>query len=204
MSAFLVIDTETTGLPASFRFSAKPENISNWDSCRIVQIAWRVYDSTSCELLSSVSRVIKPEGFTIPDDASSIHGITTDFARQNGKKIIDALHELIESITRFEVERIVAHNTRFDVNVVLSELYRGELHDLAERWSSIRKYCTMLNNANKFGGSWPKLGALYTKVIGPISTGTKLHSADDDCRLCAEIYIKTRNDYKYDPYPRLP
>ncbi len=202
MSSFLVIDTETTGLPSSFRFGAKPDNISNWDSCRVVQIAWRVYDSTSCELLSSVSLIIKPEGFAIPDEASSIHGITTDFAVQNGKRIVDALHQLMDSLTNFNVERVVAHNTKFDVNVILSELYRNELHDLAERWSSIRKYCTMLNNANKFAGSWPKLGALYTKVIGPISADTKLHSADDDCRLCAEIYIKTRNDYKREGYPR--
>ncbi len=191
MAPFLVIDTETTGLPCSFKCKADVDNFSNWDTCRMVQIAWRVYND-SYETLAVRERLIVPNGFTIPDDATAIHGISTAFATDNGKQISDVLFELINDVKHFGVDTAIAHNMRFDDNVVASEMYRIGEAELVKVWKSLRKYCTMLNNAYRFGGTWPKLAALYQKVVGTIDPSTKLHSADDDCRLCAEIYIATR------------
>ena len=70
----LFIDTETTGLP-------KPasDDFERWP--RVVQLAWSLYDQDG--IRESVhSFIIYPTDFTIPHNAASIHGITTDRAKK--------------------------------------------------------------------------------------------------------------------------
>ncbi len=185
---FLVFDTETTGLPGNFNVLAGPLNLDNWNSCRMVQIAWRIYSSEK-ELLDEQSYVIKPEGFTIPATATALHKITTKDALANGTNISDVLNILFKYIEQHEVECIVAHNINFDFNVVLSELYRANADCVVSIWRSLKKHCTMISNKSKFGGRWPKLHMLYSKLIGPMKDMNKLHGAAEDCRLCADIYL---------------
>ncbi len=57
---YLFFDTETTGLPRTYRASIK--DLENWP--RVVQIAWLTY-SKSGQLLSENDYIVKPEGFII-------------------------------------------------------------------------------------------------------------------------------------------
>ena len=68
---YLVLDTETTGV--------KPTD-------RIVSMAWAGFDETGTEVVLTHHLVI-PDGFTIPRDATAIHGITTEEARRKGVPI---------------------------------------------------------------------------------------------------------------------
>ena len=72
---YLFFDTETTGIPKNYK--APVSDIKNWP--RLVQIAWLVTDKSGNEV-KSAEYIIKPNGFSIPDDAAKIHGITNELA----------------------------------------------------------------------------------------------------------------------------
>jgi hypothetical protein len=42
-------------------------------------------------------------------------------------------------------------------------------------------------------GKWPKLHVLYEQLCGPLPEDTRLHNADTDAHLCANIYEKLMN-----------
>ena len=72
---YLFFDTETTGLPKNWK--APVTDLNNWP--RLVQLAFLYYDNNGNKI-SGGDFIIKPEGFTIPADASRIHGISTEKA----------------------------------------------------------------------------------------------------------------------------
>ena len=85
---FMIFDCETTGLPKNRR--APVTQTDNWP--RIVQLACNTYDS-NYNLTSSNSRIVFPEGFSIPKDAVKVHGITTELAREKGHPITEVLRD---------------------------------------------------------------------------------------------------------------
>ena len=186
--AFVVIDTETTGLPYLFNKKATRETLTNWDPCRMVQLAWMIYNDSK-ELVSSQCYLTIPDGFTIPPSATKIHGITTKFATENGLPTDRVLQLFQMDMKLHNVETIIAHNIDFDHNVILSEMYRWTMN--TNYWRSLDTYCTMRSNIALFGGRFPRLNMLYAKMVGPIDDSIVLHTADSDCRLCAEIYLST-------------
>ena len=184
--AFVVFDTETTGLPRRY-IDATSTNFSNWDSCRIVQIAWEIYNSPSDTYpVSDGCYVVSPDGFTIPAKSTSIHGISTAEALNIGISINDVIRLFTSDIILHKVETAVAHNMSFDTNVLLAEMYRNNLGNI-NVWKSLRKHCTMIAGTKR-GGRWPKLVDLYKSLIGDIDESTTLHKADVDTSLCAAIY----------------
>jgi len=62
-------------------------------------MAWAVFDETGTEVVLRHHLVI-PDGFTIPRDATAIHGITTAEARRKGVPIEAMLTKLVEDINR--------------------------------------------------------------------------------------------------------
>src|SRR6185436_10750455 len=72
---YLFFDTETTGLSRE---------------SRMVQIAW-VLCGHDGEEISRACHIIRPEGFSIPRDATAIHGITTERAMAQGIPLAEAL-----------------------------------------------------------------------------------------------------------------
>ena len=99
----LILDTETTGVTPT---------------ARIVSLAWALYDDAEVEV-SNAHHVIRPDGFTIPPDATAVHGITTAEARRKGIPIGDALTGLSNDIARhahlFGRSHTQAHDARADV-----------------------------------------------------------------------------------------
>ena len=72
---YLIFDTETTGLPKNF--NAPISDTENWP--RVVQIAWQLHDEWGV-LVEQKDFVIRPNGFNIPFESESIHGISTELA----------------------------------------------------------------------------------------------------------------------------
>ena len=187
--AFVVFDTETSGLPIKYN-NAVPTNWNNWDSSRIVQIAWEIYDSPNdVAPVASHCYIVSPEGFTIPPQSTAIHGITNEYASENGIPILSMIKLFFDDLKRYEITKAVAHNMSFDSNVLLSEMYRigNEVDEELSVWKALKKHCTMLVGTKR-GGRWPKLNALYESLLGPVDASMTLHRADVDTRLCAEIY----------------
>lgn len=132
---------------------------------------------------------MKPDNFVVPPIAANIHGITTEIAIETGIPIQDVFAKLSAILP--SVGTIVAHNIKFDDNVLQSELHRYEMCDMVSTWKTIPKQCTMLmgvpRTANK---KWPKLCDLYKLLSGGAEPMGKLHSADTDVALCSYCYFK--------------
>jgi DNA polymerase III epsilon subunit-like protein len=179
---YLFFDTETTGLPLNW--NAPIENISNWP--RMVQIAWMLYDDGGM-MLDCKDYIIKPEDYTIPKEASSIHGITTETATMFGndlKKVLNNFQDLIK-----DVNFLVAHNISFDEKIVGAEFLRKNMDNNLEKKNKI---CTMKQTADfcaikgKYGNKWPKLSELHNKLFE--SDFEDAHNAAVDIRITAKCF----------------
>lgn len=180
----LVFDTETTGLPP--RTKSYTESTA-WESCRIVQIAWSIFRGS--ELEHKFCAIIKPDGFTIPPFVSKIHGITDAIAYEQGVSIHDVFAELQQDLA--DVSTVVAHNMKFDDNVLLSELHRYGKDDMVTEWQQKSKVCTMLMGCKHMQTKkWPKLIELYKHLSDNAAHDGLLHRADTDVALCAYCFFK--------------
>ena len=133
----IVFDTETTGLPKSR--NASPEHSHLWPY--IVQFSWLVYDDATKEIKPIKDYIVKlPDGMTIPEDSTKIHGITNEKMLTEGKPIQDNLIEFIKDYLNSQI--VVAHNLEFDSKVIQAELYRNNMVNWIEKSCNI-EYCTM-------------------------------------------------------------
>lgn len=179
---YLVFDTETTGLPPSKRPLTDSDG---WQSCRVVELAWHLYDRDG-KLLSEHSYIVRPDGFTIPDRVAAIHGITTDKALQEGSDIHEVMELFYNDLTKCTT--LVAHNIRFDTLVVLSELHRYKKNDMIDEFNKKTQRCTMLMGKPP-KGRWLKLAVLYSNLFGEAPQGT-LHRAACDVDICAKCFFR--------------
>lgn len=179
---YLFFDTETTGLPRNWK--APVTDLSNWP--RLVQLAYLFYDKTG-GIISSGDYIIKPEGFTIPTDASRIHGISTQKALNEGKSLLVVLQDFNALIA--QAEALVAHNISFDEKIIGAEFLRvGMSNPLPQK----RKICTMESTtsfcaiAGPYGYKWPKLSELHYKLFR--SGFEEAHNASVDITATARCF----------------
>ena|SRR5690554_6950504 len=159
---YLFFDTETNGIPRNWK--APTSDLSNWP--RLVQLAWVLYDNNGKEI-SRNDHIVKPEGFTIPYDATKIHGITTERAYLEGKQLNKVLEEFNSQILK--TVTVVAHNISFDEKIVGAEFLRSGFPNSLQNKIRI---CTMQRTTNfcaipgNYGYKWPKLNELHIKLFG--------------------------------------
>lgn len=159
---YLFFDTETTGLPLSWR--AAVSDVDNWP--RLVQLAFLYHDAEGNELMAG-NYIIKPEGFTIPASASAIHGISNERANAEGI----ALQEILRKFQQLahEADFLVAHNMSFDEKIIGSELIRAGISNFIP---AKKRICTMQRATDfcriegPYGYKWPKLTELYFRLFG--------------------------------------
>ncbi|MGD0463676.1 MAG: 3'-5' exonuclease [Tepidisphaeraceae bacterium] len=169
----LFIDTETTGLPNKYsEIHEQPY---------LVQIAAILCDD-SRQPVAQVNRVIRPDGWTIPLEATAIHGFTTDSCRRLGVPLGMALSEVLALWS--QAERIIAYNISFDYMMLQFSAQRAGL-PLPQR----ELYCAM-KEASKLisdSGRWMKLGAAYRCFFG--RDFENKHNAMADVQACMAIYF---------------
>ena len=186
---FLFFDCETTGLPRIRYFS--PEVADDWP--RLVQIAWARYDARG-NPEEARCHIIRPEGFTIPPDATKIHGISHARAAREGRDLAEVLDEFLESAGR-PATVLVAHNLDYDFGVIGSELVRMRK---PLGFLDIPGICTMksttelcrLPRPGGYGFKWPTLEELHTCVFGRSYEGA--HDAARDLEACARAFFRLR------------
>ena len=86
---YIFFDTETTGVPRDYKAPSK--DTRNWP--RMVQLGWILMDDKG-DKLSQKDYIIRPDGFTIPADASRIHGITTERALEEGRDLVSVVFQV--------------------------------------------------------------------------------------------------------------
>ena len=172
-------DTETTGIP--------PKNASWTDRYEefphICQLSW-IFNG------KEEDHIIKPNGWTIPEETTAVHGISTEYAMEHGEPLEDVIYKFINDCK--EAKLICGHNLYFDVSIIKSELmrlgtygesgaeealYKGKRVDTM--WSSSKWV-----NARRPNGAWktPKLVELYEKCFPGESFPA--HNAIEDVRAC--------------------
>ena len=108
----LFVDTETTGLPACMNAGLRMER--NWPD--VVQLAYCKGDAGDI-----VCRYLKPNQSMSPESVR-VHGITPEFLQENGQEPKLVFSEFLEACSESEI--LVAHNIKFDRNVIISQILR--------------------------------------------------------------------------------
>lgn len=187
----IVFDTETTGLPVTnYGDYYHPSHTNYYDSSRLVELGWITY--MDGEEVSRHQWIVSPDGFKVT--ATQIHGITHEYAVEHGSDIDEVLDEFATAILPTNTV-IVAHNIKFDINVILAECYRKEKYELIQSLMSKKQYCTaqmgelylhakgikLYNTSRK-----PKLIHLFKQLFG--EEFTQEHRAISDVIACARCF----------------
>lgn len=188
---YLFFDTETTGLPKDYKAPAWETN--NWP--RLVQLAWVATDENG-GIKSSGNWIIKPEGFIIPNEASDLHGVSTERALNEGLNLKTQLEIFAKEVNEADV--LIAHNMSFDTKIVSAEYHRtgyqrSPLYGKPAICTMMNstKYCALPNANGRGGNKWPKLFELHTKLFGCGFDGA--HDASVDIAATVKCYFEMIN-----------
>ncbi len=192
MNLKLFYDTETTGLPD---FKAPSESAHQ---PHIVQLAALLVDMDTRETIQSMDVIIRPDGWTIPDDVAAVHGITTEHAAEVGipeNLAVSMFMELWVGRPR------IAHNEQFDARILRIALMRHQSEDAADIWKSGPTECTArlatpicalpptekMKAVGRFHHKTPNLGEAYRHFTGKELENA--HSAMADVLACRDVYF---------------
>lgn len=197
----LAFDTETTGMPV-WKEPSESETQPH-----LVEICGLLYDSQSRELVDSYHAIVKPDGWTIPQEVIDIHGITNERAAAEGIPEAEALAGFLALHARAGLR--VAHNQAFDARILRIAIKRygagatQEARDvLADAFKAAPAYCTC-NSAKPImqlpatekmiasgKGHWfkpPTMQEAHQHFLGKPFEGA--HGARADAEACARVYF---------------
>lgn len=195
---YLFFDVETNGLPKSW--GAPVTDVDNWP--RVVQIAWALYDCMEY-MVHSASYIIKlPE--PMPEKLVEIHGINDDKIAAFGQPAVEVFKKFNNICSHKDVHLLIAHNIKFDFNVVSSEAIRwrtGNTH------TKLKQFCTMMKSTahcqlpKKRGGGykWPKLAELYATLFNGAEI-EDAHNAMVDVFATAKCFFYMLENEIIDPW----
>lgn len=158
---FIVLDTESTGLDTR--------------NDRIVEIGCvKIHNN---QIVDQYQQYINPMCEVSPE-ATKVHGLTYDFLTKYPK-----FQDIAESFLTFIGNTtIVAHNAKFDITIINSELTRCSLQKLNNNFLD-----TLYIARKKFPGSPANLDALCIKL--GIVTNRPLHGALLDAQILTDVFI---------------
>lgn len=151
---YIVIDSENTGL---FDYKA-PADAPHQP--RLAELTM-LYVSPELEIEREYNALIKPDGWTMPPEATEIHGLTHEMLMEKGVPVREALEAYTAAIA--EGRAMAAHNAVHDAKQIRGELRRAGMPD---QFESAPNLCTMRSltdicripkaNGHK-GWKWPTL-----------------------------------------------
>ena len=179
MVKFVFFDTETTG-------------VGKYD--RIVQLAWLTSDAHG-KILRSVNHIVRPDGFTIPYNATKIHGISTEKAQQEGQPINFVLNDFSSDVLKSKA--LVAHNIKFDLRMLRHELAISNTDcgiddkDHLCTMKSSTNWCELPKPSGRAGFKSPKLMELHQLLFLEGFQGA--HDALADVRATHRCFFELLN-----------
>ncbi|WP_185857721.1 DNA polymerase III subunit alpha [Blattabacterium cuenoti] len=182
---YLIVDTETTGLPVSYNLPIT--HIDNWP--RIVQISWQSHDMIG-DLIDFKSFIVKPDHYDIPFNAFKIHGITNEKAEKYGVDLNFVLHEFQNALEKCQC--LIGHNLKFDIKVIECEFFRKKKEisfkkkKILDTKEISTSYCKLSGIGKRF--KWPTLSELYQKLFE--EKIPNLHNAENDVKATARSFLE--------------
>ena len=183
---YIFFDTETTGTPLNYK--APSSDARNWP--RLVQLGWILMTENGKKVLDK-NYIVKPNGFTIPADATKIHNITTKMALEQGRELSFVIDEFLKDFNK--AKYVVGHNIDFDKKIVGAELIRLSKPDIM---NSKKAFCTMKSSTDFckipgcYGYKYPKLQELYHKLFG--RDFEEAHNAASDIEATQQCFWELR------------
>jgi DNA polymerase III epsilon subunit-like protein len=179
----LIFDTETTGMVKQKvpDFTVQPYP---------VQLACILVEDN--KIINIASVMINP-GVPIEKGAADVHKITDELVQRVGLSLKAATGLFINFLNK--ADRIVAHNSDFDVIVTEAMIYRTLADFEMDRYREIPRVCTMRSTTDickipgRYGYKWPKLEEAYRKLIDPKGF-SGAHDALNDVLACWKILQK--------------
>ena len=193
-----VYDTETTGL-------MRGNNYTSLDISFLASIAALLYDSELNRIVSSFNAMVKPEGWSMSEEAGKINGLTDEYLNSVGIPASVVIPTVIALSNKADLR--VAHNADFDNNVIAANIWREIIKDghskstaqsIVEQWLVIPTYCTM-RESKEIVGALDKRGRIkYPKLIEAYKFFfnkdlDRAHSANADAVATLEIYLALKN-----------
>ena len=171
---YLIIDTETNGLPQSYHLPVT--DLTNWP--RLISVAWGLYDEEGKELCRHYA-IVKPDGHRWNKVAQQIHRITPEQAETKGQPLDDVLNQLCPAMER--ADAWVGHNIDLDYGVIGAEFIRAEQRQPGRvgEFPARPVLCTMDVSAKVTPNREPvRLDELYQLLTGKKMKGMHDASAD--------------------------
>ncbi len=187
---YLFFDTETTG-KALFK-----ESLSHKDQPHLAQIAL-IHCDKDLNPITQVKEYVKlPEGVSMPDEASKVHGITDEILKEKGICYIDIFEMFYKYLSNSSV--VVCHNIDFDMFImrVLATRHKNFIKKCEP--VKYQKICTMKSSTNvckipgPYGFKWPKLEEAYKILVNPDGFDGA-HDALVDVLACKSVFIELKN-----------
>jgi len=205
MKTILFYDSETTGLPLWSQPSEHP------DQPHITQLAAELCVEATGETLRQMSLIVRPDGYTIPDEVAELTGITTELALAEGIEASAVLHQFLEMWK--DCDQRAGHNESFDMRILRIAIMRDSVYNgmfmpdsagvdvpFADYWKAAPAYCTQANStrilnlpptpkmvkARRFGPKSPNLSEAYEFFTGKKLDGA--HNALVDVAACKAVY----------------
>ncbi len=193
MNRIFFFDTETTGFPI-YKEPSGGENQPH-----IVQIAVGVVDADTRRVITSTSLIAKPDGWSIPEEVTQIHGITNEHAHDVGvpeRLLVEMAYQLW-----LTAHLRVAHVRQFDDRIMRIALKRfGYGDEIADAFKAGPGECTAQlsrpicevapseaqRKYTSFKTKTPTLAEAYEFFTGQPLDGA--HSAVADLKGCMAVY----------------
>lgn len=176
----LVFDSETTGLP-DWKAPSESEHQPH-----IVEIAALLHTAEGA-VIDSYKAIVRPNGWTIPDDIAQLTGITHEMAMDVGIPEAEALEGFLAMYARAGIR--AAHNATFDDRIVRIAMMRYRDEAAADAFKdATQKYCTCSQSRGPVGlKKLPTLAEAYKHFFG--EDLVEQHRAMPDAQACSRIYF---------------
>jgi len=177
---YIAFDFETSGLPKG-RKPVTQETLGQYDTCRAVSLSAARFSSRG-RLVDTFDAMILPTDFTISPGSIAIHGITEDMARSKGRPFLQVFTDFMTFIGP-RTKTMVAHNAKFDVSVLRSEMLRHGIN--LSLIDELNFRCTLELYRERFLKPI-RLGVLYEDIFG--EQFEDAHNSLADCIACGRVY----------------
>lgn len=190
---YLIYDCSALATPSSYK--APFSDTFAWP--RVIHVSWILLDK-DLKPIGDFDRIVKPEGFTLSEDAMKKSSIDQEDLEKKAVLIETILDEFNESTN--SCEYVFSHNLNFNENVLAAEYIRAT-KDIGmfkkERFCLMQESTYYCKLPSKTGGyKWPTLSELHATCFN--SGYTPANNARADVIAAARCFIKLMKSKKLD------